>query len=128
MVEHLAAAARARLWDITVEAAVVADESGPAAMHRERDRAVAARDLVPAVPAQQHRSPAPPVHQQDRLLAARQRLCESLAETAGQESLAVLTRLGRLAFQVHDLHDGKTAAGDALRKVEHRHPALRRQG
>ena len=85
-----------------------------------------ASGLVPAIPAQQHRRPAAPVDQQDRLLAARDGLLEQLAQAPREEALPVLAGLGRLPTQVHHLDFGQAAAGHPLGEIEHLHPALRR--
>ena len=121
--EDAAAALRTAQRSRRALAAVVADEPPALLVHRARDAAPAAAEVLAALAAQEERREPAPGLQEDRLLAAREHLLESLEQRAGEERHSLLVGPGGLPPEVHDRDFRQRAPRDALGQDEALEPA-----
>ncbi len=102
-------------------AAVVADQAAAPVVHRARDAALRASEVVAAVAAQEERREAPSGLEEDRLLAAGEDVPEPFHERTREERHTFLFGKRGLAAEIHDLHFGKGPRSDPLRKDQPGH-------
>src|SRR5262249_10465998 len=101
--QHLAVAERAARRNGLAQAAVMTEEQPGAAVHGERDAAVAAAELVSALAAEQVRRVAAPIDEDDDLLAGGERLLHRRLQGLAEDDEALVLFLRALLAQVDDL-------------------------
>ena len=109
------AARRARRRRLRLVTAVVAERRAPPLVQRERHRAVRAHGLLGALAAEEARGVAPPVQEDEALLAAREPGGEGVAEGRAEDGVAAGLEHGPA---VHDLDAREALRADALREEE----------